>query len=256
MQDEGPAGLFLVYSICHTGPFPGEISATAGNTVCRPATASCSGFPAGLQHWLEACKLAAVREDAIVIVKLACCPLQTHFGIFTEHLYYDGLTEVIALVFGDVSGKPNVPVRIHSACLTAHAFFSTECDCREQMAMAQAHIVKEGFGVVVWLNQEGKGNGHFALVVTSADRRNNIGQADAYVNRGFAADRRDYAAAGKVLRDLNPASIVLLTNNPKKLEALSVFVPISGNVQLVVDPENNPILSLTLADKRRQGHRL
>src|SRR5213083_981164 len=89
--------------------------------------------------------------------------LQTKFGTFTEILYYDGQKESIALVMGDVSGE-KVLCRMHSHCIGAHVFNSIECTCREEMETAQALIQKEARGLIIWLDQEGKGNGHLALI--------------------------------------------------------------------------------------------
>lgn len=97
-------------------------------------------------------------------IKLAERELKTRCGVFREILYYDGQTESIAIVMGEVENESNVMCRIHSSCISAHVFNSVECDCREQMEAAQAMIQKAGKGVVIYLDQEGKGNGHLALI--------------------------------------------------------------------------------------------
>jgi GTP cyclohydrolase II len=91
-----------------------------------------------------------------MISRLAEGPLHTVFGTFQELLYEDGQQESIALVMGQVEEGQNVLCRVHAHCLGAHAFNSLECDCREQMALAQALIAHEGRGLIIWLDQEGR----------------------------------------------------------------------------------------------------
>ena len=93
-----------------------------------------------------------------MIRRLASRELKTKFGIFKEILYYDGIRESIAIVMGDVADGENVLCRVHSHCIGAHVFNSIECTCREEMEAAQATVEKEGRGVIIWLDQEGKGN--------------------------------------------------------------------------------------------------
>ncbi len=88
-----------------------------------------------------------------MIIRLAEGTLQTRFGAFTQILYYDGQKEIIALVMGDIAHKENVLCRVHSHCISAHIFNSIECDCREQMEMAQRLIQEAGSGVIIWLDQ-------------------------------------------------------------------------------------------------------
>ncbi|MGD9561597.1 MAG: GTP cyclohydrolase [Pyrinomonadaceae bacterium] len=155
-----------------------------------------------------------------MIVLLAERDLATKFGTFTEYLYFDGQKESIAIVMGDVADQENVLCRIHSHCIGAHVFNSVECDCREQMAAAQAAIEREGRGIVIWLDQEGKGNGHLALMQSIAYKKAGSAQAEAYVQAGFKADNRSYRAAAEILSDLGVRSIVLLANGADKSDAM------------------------------------
>jgi GTP cyclohydrolase II len=154
-----------------------------------------------------------------MIKRLADRKLRTKFGTFTEILYYDGQKESIALVMGDVHGRENVLCRIHSHCIGAHVFNSIECTCREEMEAAQAVIQGEGHGVIIWLDQEGKGNGHLALM-ESIPFKKELGQAEAYVQAGYQADARSYHAAAQILADLDVRSIVLLANSASKADDL------------------------------------
>lgn len=145
--------------------------------------------------------------------------LRTKYGTFTEILYYDGQRESIALVMGDVSGEDHVLCRVHSRCIGAHIFNSVECTCREEMAAAQAVIQAEGRGVIIWLDQEGKGNGHLALI-ESMQFKKQFGQAEAYVKAGYQADARSYRPAANILTDLGVRSIVLIANSVGKADDL------------------------------------
>jgi 3,4-dihydroxy 2-butanone 4-phosphate synthase/GTP cyclohydrolase II len=155
-----------------------------------------------------------------MIIRLAKRELKTKYGIYTEVLYYDGQKESITLVMGDVADGEGVLCRVHSHCIGAHVFNSIECDCREQMEASQALIEKEGRGVIIWLDQEGKGNGHLALMQSISFKRAGDPQAVAYVKAGFKADDRSYRAAAEILSDLRVKSIVLLANGADKADDL------------------------------------
>lgn len=157
-----------------------------------------------------------MREYLKMIVRLAERDLKTKFGNFREILYYDGQTESIALVMGDVKAEENVFCRIHSSCISAHVFNSVECECREEMETSQALIKREGKGVIVYLEQEGKGNGHLALMESIQYKKAGFKQSEAYEKAGFEADARSFRPAAEILADLKVKSVVLLTNNPEK----------------------------------------
>lgn len=156
-----------------------------------------------------------------MIVKLAEGNLKTKFGEYHEILFYDGQKESIALIMGEVDGKEDVLCRVHSSCIFGHHFNSIECDCREQMEISQQLIQQAGKGIVIWLEQEGKGNGHYALLKSVEHKRLGLAQADAYEAVGFKRDARDYRAAAEILHALGIKSIRMLTNNPKKVDTLT-----------------------------------
>ena len=153
-------------------------------------------------------------------IRLAERDLKTKFGDFREILYYDGQTESIAIVMGNVENESDVLCRIHSSCITAHVFNSIECDCRQQMEMSQAIIQEKGQGIVIWLDQEGKGNGHLALMASIPHKKAGMKQSEAYKKVGFEADARSFRPAAEILADLKIKSVVLLTNNAGKAEDL------------------------------------
>lgn len=168
-----------------------------------------------------------------MIQRLAERDLRTKYGVFTEILYYDGQTESIALVLGEVSDADDVLCRVHSHCIGAHVFNSVECDCREQMAAAQAMIEQAGRGVIIWLDQEGKGNGHLALMQSIPFKKAGDSQAVAYEKAGFKADARDYNAAASILADLQVRSVKLLANGSGKADEMRrLSVVVNGVIQL------------------------
>lgn len=161
-------------------------------------------------------------------IRLAERKLKTRFGSYTELLYYDGQRESIALIMGEVEFAENIFCRIHSHCTSAHVFNSVECTCREEMEGAQRLIEREGRGIIIWLDQEGKGNGHLALM-ESIPYKPEFGQAEAYVKAGYAADARSYRPAAEILKDLKVKSIVLLSNSSEKADELrQILIDVAG----------------------------
>lgn len=193
-----------------------------------------------------------------MLVRLAERNLHTKFGDFNEILFYDGIKDSIALVKGSLMGASNVLCRIHSSCKSAHIFNSVECDCREQMIMAQSMIQQEGKGIIIYLDQEGRGNGHLALMQAARlANEENISQTDAYKKLGYSEDNRNYHQAAKIISDLKIKSIVLLTNNPQKIKVLvEAGISIVNSKPLVVNPEGNQQLKLSYKDKEGRGHNI
>ncbi len=153
-------------------------------------------------------------------IRLAERELETKFGIFTEILYSDGQSESIALVMGDVAGSEDVLCRIHSACVGGHVFNSIECECADEMAAAQGAIQAAGKGVIIYLDQEGRGNGHLALIKSIPFKKAGHSQGEAYKMAGFEPDARSYRPAAEILTDLEVVSVLMLTNNPEKGDEL------------------------------------
>jgi GTP cyclohydrolase II len=192
-----------------------------------------------------------------MVIRLAEAPLHTKFGTFLEILYYDGQQESIAIVMGDVREGDNVLCRLHSHCVSAHLFNSIDCDCREQMELAQAMIEQQGAGVIIWLDQEGRGNGHLALLRSRALQAQGLSQTEAYVQLGYAADARQYASAAAILQDLGVKSVVLMTNSPHKTGSLQAAgITIAGTRPLILEAEASDRLRGFYKDKIAQGHRI
>lgn len=158
-----------------------------------------------------------------MVIKIAEGNLKTKYGECKEILFYDGQKEAIALIMGDVSKQAEVLCRVHSSCIFGHYFNSIECDCREQMEVSQQLIQKEGKGIIILLDQEGKGNGHFALLKSVEYKRKGLKQADAYEAVGFKKDARDFRVAAEILKAIEVASIRMITDNPNKAETLTQY---------------------------------
>ena len=155
-----------------------------------------------------------------MIVRLAEGRLRTKYGEWQEALYYDGQKETIAFFQGELRDQEEVLCRLHSSCIFGHYFNSVECDCQEQLDVSMQLIQRAGQGVIILLDQEGKGNGHFALLNSVAHKRKGVAQADAYEAVGFKRDNRDFSAAAKILQDLGVASVKMLTGNKNKIGTL------------------------------------
>lgn len=170
-----------------------------------------------------------------MIFKLTERDLATKFGTFREILYYDGQRESIALVLGNVENGENILCRVHSACVSGHVFNSVECECQAEMETAQSLIQKAGKGVIIYLEQEGKGNGHLALMASIPYKKAGMRQADAYEKAGFEADARSFRPAAEILQNLKVRSIVLLTDNAGKAEDLRRWsINVSGTQDLKI----------------------
>ena len=189
-----------------------------------------------------------------MIIKLAEGEIKTKFGEYHEILYYDGQTESIALIMGDVSGAEEILCRVHSSCIFAHNFNSIECDCREQMEISQQLIEKEGKGIIIWLDQEGKANGHFALLKSKEHKKLGLTQDDAYEAVGFKKDARDFTKAAEILNELGVKSIIMLTNNPKKMNTLTQHgVNVVGTKAITIEAGDNKELKKSLEEKMKGG---
>lgn len=192
-----------------------------------------------------------------MVIKLAEGNLKTKYGEYHEIMYYDGQTECFALVMGDVAGEENVLCRVHSSCIFAHHFNSIECDCREQMEISQQLIQQQGKGIVIWLDQEGKANGHFALLKSKAFKKAGMSQDDAYEAVGFKRDARDFTKAAEILNDLGVKSIRMLTNNAKKTATLTQHgINVVGAQAITIVADDNYELQKSLEEKNREDYGL
>ena len=148
--------------------------------------------------------------------------IPTQHGEFILHYYSNNIDdkEHIALVKNNISDKKNVPVRIHSECFTGDVLGSRRCDCGEQLDMALKIIEEHGFGVLIYLRQEGRGIGLLKKLQAYNLQDEGLDTVDANIHLGHLADEREYTIAALMLNDLGIESINLITNNPKKIDAL------------------------------------
>ncbi len=198
-----------------------------------------------------------MRTEGLV-QKIAEADLPTRHGLFRIHGYESRLDREthVALVCGDVSSGAGVLVRVHSKCLTGDTFHSARCDCGQQLETAMARIAAEGRGVLLYLNQEGRGIGLANKLRAYALQDQGLDTVEANERLGFKADQRDYGIGAQILRDLGVRSMRLLTNNPRKfvgLEGYGLSVESTVPLEVPVPPETRAYLR---TKKRRLGHRL
>ena len=178
-----------------------------------------------------------------------------HFRIKAYESKLDGKCH-IAVVKGEVAGKKNVLVRVHSECLTGDALGSMRCDCGDQLALALKKIEAEGEGVVLYMRQEGRGIGLANKMRAYALQDKGKDTVEANVELGFAPDLRDYGIGAQILSDLGLSSIRLMTNNPAKRAGLEGYgLEIVERVPLQVKANKFDKKYLTVK-KIKMGHKL
>ncbi len=181
--------------------------------------------------------------------------IPTRHGEFILYYYSNNLDnkEHIAFVKGDVSGKDDVPVRIHSECFTGDVLGSRRCDCGEQLNMALAFIEQAGAGVLIYLRQEGRGIGLLNKLKAYNLQDQGMDTVDANIHLGHQADERQYDIAALILQQLGVHSINLMTNNPRKIDELKKL-GIQVNQRIPIEPsvhEDNETYLKTKVDKMR-----
>lgn len=167
-------------------------------------------------------------------------------------------TEHLALAMGDLDGKGDVLVRLHSECLTGDLMGSLRCDCGAQLRMAMNAIVAEGQGVIVYLRgHEGRGIGlGHKLQAYQLQQTRGLDTVEANIRLGLPVDDRDYGAGARILKDLGIASARLMTNNPKKCQALTEHgMTVTDRIALEAVPNRHNVGYLT-AKRDRLGHLL
>jgi 3,4-dihydroxy 2-butanone 4-phosphate synthase/GTP cyclohydrolase II len=195
------------------------------------------------------------RHDKL-IERVVATTLPTAFGEFVAVGYRSLIDNKhhVALVKGEVSGKEDVLVRVHSECLTGDVFHSLRCDCGEQLESALAMIEQEGTGVLLYLSQEGRGIGLLNKLRAYKLQEEGLDTVDANLRLGLPADLRDYGIGAQILVDLGLSSIRILTNNPKKISGMAGY-GLSVTDQIPIQHMPNPHNEAYLRAKRdRLGH--
>lgn len=198
-----------------------------------------------------------LRTESLVR-RLASTVLPTRFGKFRTVAYENTLDGAKHLVLQLGEARPDTPVllRVHSQCLTGEVFGSLRCDCGPQLEAALARIGEEGAGVLLYLNQEGRGIGLVNKLRAYAAQDDGLDTVDANTHLGFRADQREYGVGAQILRDLGVGRIRLLTNNPRKFVALEAHgLEIVERVPIEV-PANKYSREYLRTKKKRMGHLL
>ena len=202
--------------------------------------------------------IAYRRKNDQLVERVVSTTMPTAFGDFMVVGYRSLVDDKhhVALVKGEVSGQPDVIVRVHSECLTGDVFHSLRCDCGDQLAAALAIIEERGQGVLLYLAQEGRGIGLLNKLKAYKLQEEGYDTVDANLKLGLPADLRDYGIGAQILVDLGLSSIRILTNNPKKIHGLEGY-GLSVSEQIPIEQVANSHNAEYLETKRRRmGHTL
>lgn len=201
--------------------------------------------------------LISYRHKTEHLVKqLVTTDLPTQYGHF-KLIAYESLIDSqnhLALVKGEVRGKNDVLVRVHSECLTGDMFRSRRCDCGNQLTTSMEMIEREGCGVLLYMRQEGRGIGLINKLKTYVLQDEGLDTVEANKKLGFEADLRDYGIGAQILADLGLSTIRLLTNNPRKVVGLEGYsLKVVERIPIEISPDNLNIGYL-MTKKKKLGH--
>jgi GTP cyclohydrolase II len=197
-----------------------------------------------------------VGKDNVCIKVVAAAQLPSRFGDFQVVAFWNNRDnkEHAAFVHGDVLGYEDVPIRMHSECLTGDAIGSLRCDCRDQLEASLLALGKMERGVLFYLRQEGRGIGLLNKIRAYTLQDQGMDTVEANLALGFRDDERDYSIAVHMIHSLRIKSVKLMTNNPKKIDGLKALgVNVSGRIPLIIP--SNPHNDFYLKTKAgKSGH--
>ena len=199
-----------------------------------------------------------IKKNEKLVKNEATVDIPTQFGKFTFAGYSDKIEhkEYIAVMKGEIKNKENVTVRLHSECLTGDVFGSKRCDCQEQLHRALHEQEESGEGLLIYLRQEGRGIGILNKLKAYKLQDEGYDTVEANHKLGFSDDLRDYAVAAQIIKDLGIKSIILKTNNPKKIEGLEKYgIKIAGRKEIEI-AANDVDKNYLKVKKEKMGHLL
>jgi 3,4-dihydroxy 2-butanone 4-phosphate synthase/GTP cyclohydrolase II len=186
--------------------------------------------------------IAYRRHHEVLVKRVVTVDFPTKFGNFKLHLYESNIDDHhhLAIEKGNVVGKENVLVRVHSSCLTGDVFGSCRCDCGEQLAESLRMIEHEGLGLVLYMRQEGRGIGLANKIRAYKLQEQGRDTVEANIELGFPPDLRDYGIGAQILADLGLTTIRLITNNPKKVVGIQGYgLKVVDRVPMKVAPNKH-----------------
>jgi 3,4-dihydroxy 2-butanone 4-phosphate synthase/GTP cyclohydrolase II len=265
----GPEDLVMPGHVFPLRARPGGVLQRAGQTEAAVDLARLAGFkPAGViceimkedgtmarvpdietfskEHGVKMVTVAQIIEYRRTYETLVRCAVETKlptpFGEFRLRAYENEIDDLthLALLMGEPEGKTDVLVRVHSACLTGDALHSMRCDCGEQLQAAMERVGREGEGVIVYMQQEGRGIGLLNKMKAYHLQDEGLDTVEANQRLGLAPDLRDYGVGAQILKDLHLRRIRLLTNNLTKVVGLQGFgLKITDRVPLEIAPNGH-----------------